>query len=276
MRALILATTTLTLMACAPIGSVPDRAPRLTAQQRSAIAQAVAAPTRTAANRERDVWRHPVETLSFFGVRPIDHVVELVPGGGWYSEILIPLTANGGRYTAAGAWGAGLNGARRAAEALGNPAHVGYAEFPRAGSSANPAVAPGSADVVLTFRNVHNFRMRGEAPAADAFAQAFAMLKPGGRLGVVEHRLPESRPTAEEETSGYVKRSTVVRLAEAAGFRLVAESEINANPRDTANHPRGVWTLPPVLRGAADDAERARWRAIGESDRMTLLFIKPE
>ena len=276
MRALIMATTALALGACAPLEGGAARSATLSTVERAAIASAVAAPTRSAANRERDMWRHPVETLAFFGVRPTDHVVELVPGGGWYSEILIPLTSRGGRYTAAGAWGAGLAGARRAGEALGNPGHVAYAEFPRAAGSANPGVAPSSADVVLTFRNVHNFLMRGEGATADAFAQAYTMLKPGGRFGVVDHRLPESRPTEQERTSGYVKRSTVVRLAQAAGFRLVAESEVNANPRDTADHPRGVWTLPPVLRGAADDGERNRWRAIGESDRMTLLFVKPE
>ncbi len=137
-------------------------------------------------------------------------------------------------------------------------------------------MADGSADVVLTFRNIHNLRFAGLDQTAAAFREMFAMLKPGGRLGIVEHHLPEDMPSAMEESSGYMKRSSVVAFAQAAGFRLVAESEINANPRDTHDHPRGVWTLPPVSRGAAQDPDAARYLAIGESDRMTLLFVKPE
>jgi predicted methyltransferase len=126
---------------------------------------------------------------------------------------------------------------------------------------------------VLTFRNVHNWMM-GETPFADeAFRQMFAMLKPGGTLGVVEHRLPEAADAARERSSGYVKTSTVRRLAEGAGFKLVAESQVNANPRDTADHANGVWALPPTYRGK--DVDRARFEAIGESDRMTLKFMKP-
>ncbi len=127
--------------------------------------------------------------------------------------------------------------------------------------------------MVLTFRNVHNWMM-GTTPFADeAFRQMFAMLKPGGTLGVVEHRLPESADAARERTSGYVKTSTVRRLAEQAGFRLVAASEINANPRDTADWAEGVWTLPPTL--ALKDKDREKYLVIGESDRMTLKFVKP-
>jgi predicted methyltransferase len=135
----------------------------------------------------------------------------------------------------------------------------------------------GTADVVLTFRNVHNWQMGarhdGRPYAEEAFRQMFAMLRPGGTLGVVEHRLPESADPARERSSGYVKVSTVRRLAEQAGFRLVAASEINANPRDTTDHPRGVWTLPPTYR--LGDQDRAFYAAIGESDRMTLRFVKP-
>ena len=135
----------------------------------------------------------------------------------------------------------------------------------------------GSADIVLTFRNVHNWMMgaqRGDQPyAEEAFRQMYAMLRPGGTLGVVDHRLPESADPARERTSGYVKVSTVRRLAEAAGFRFVADSEINANPRDTTDWPSGVWTLPPTLRRGQENRER--YLAVGESDRMTLRFVKP-
>ncbi|HEY0112049.1 MAG TPA: methyltransferase [Allosphingosinicella sp.] len=240
----------------------------------TAIAAAVDAPTRTEANRARDQYRHPRETLGFFGVDAGDTVVEIWPGGGWYSEILAPLLMERGTYYAA-ANGNGLNGVKalmqRDAATYGK---VRLASFPMGRPNANePAVPAGSADVVLTFRNVHNWMM-GETPFADeAFRQMFAMLKPGGTLGVVEHRLPESADSAKERTSGYVKVSTVRRLAEAAGFRLVGESEINANPLDTKDHPNGVWSLPPTYRGK--DVDRERFAAIGESDRMTLKFIRP-
>ena len=240
-----------------------------------AIAAAVAAPTRTEANRARDRWRNPVETLNFFRVQPNETIVELFPGGGWYTEILAPLAANGGgRYIAAGNMERGLNAVRT--RQTSNPELYGAAQlaaFPA--TEAGPNVPDGSVDVVLTFRNVHNLRFAGLDQTAAAFRQMFAMLKPGGRLGIVEHRLPETMDSALEETSGYMKRSSVVAFAEAAGFRLVAESEINANPADTHDHPRGVWTLPPVSRGAAEDPNAARYLAIGESDRMTLLFVKP-
>ncbi len=242
-----------------------------------AISSAVAATTRTEANRARDMWRHPVETLTFFQVRPGETVVELFPGGGWYTEILAPLVLDhGGTLYAASSWERGLGGVRT--RQTGDAARYGavrLAEFPRAADSVNPGVPDGSADVVLTFRNVHNLRFAGLDQTAAAFRQMFAMLRPGGRLGIVDHRLPEAMDSALEETSGYMKRSSVVAFAEAAGFRLAGESEVNANPRDTHAHPRGVWTLPPVSRGAAEDPDRDRYLAIGESDRMTLLFVKP-
>jgi predicted methyltransferase len=238
-----------------------------------AIAAAVAAPTRTAANVERDQYRHPAETLAFFGVKPGDTVVELWPGGGWYTEILAPLTkAGGGTLYAAAPWERGLNRIKekQAVDAATYGA-VKLAEFPATGAGAK--VPDGSADVVLTFRNVHNWRFGGTDKAADAFKQIFAMLKPGGTLGVVEHRLNESDDSAKEEKSGYMKKSSIVAFAEAAGFKLAGESEINANPKDTKDYPKGVWTLPPSL--TEGDTDRAKYVAIGESDRMTLKFVKP-
>ena len=242
----------------------------------AALKAAVAASTRTPANIQRDRYRHPYETLSFFGVRPGDTVVEIWPGGGWYTEILAPYILQGGGTYYAAANGNGLAGARaRMEQDSGLYGGVRLASFPAGMNNASePRVPDGTADVVLTFRNVHNWMM-GETPfAEEAFRQMYAMLKPGGTLGVVDHRLPETSDSARERSSGYLKVSTVRRLAEAAGFRLVAESEINANPNDTTDHPSGVWTLPPALR--LGDQDRARYLAIGESDRMTLRFVKPE
>jgi predicted methyltransferase len=274
--------TTALLLACVAASALPQRrggegAKGAAAARQGALAAAIAAPGRTPANVARDRYRHPLQTLSFFGVRPSDTVVEIWPGGGWYTEILVPyLRRGGGSYWAVDMEN-GLAGITRMMNA--DPMRYG-----RVQTAVFPAFAPadhrfpdGAADVVLTFRNVHNWQMgarhEGRPYTEEAFRQMFAMLRPGGTLGVVDHRLPESADAARERTSGYVKVSTVRRLAEGAGFRFVAASEINANPRDTADWPRGVWTLPPALR--LGDRDRARYLAIGESDRMTLRFVKP-
>ncbi|MFC0103265.1 class I SAM-dependent methyltransferase [Sphingopyxis terrae] len=238
-----------------------------------AIAAAVAAPTRTPANVARDAARHPTETLAFFGVKPGDTIIELWPGGGWYTEILAPLTqSGGGTLYAAAPWERGLNTIRKWQEAKPDAyGAVKLAEFPATG--AGPKVPDGSADVVLTFRNVHNWRFGGMDKTAEAFQQIYAMLKPGGVLGVVDHRLPEAMDSALEEKSGYMKRSSIVAFAEAAGFKLAGESEVNANPRDTHDYEKGVWSLPPTLTNK--DVDREKYVAIGESDRMTLKFVKP-
>ncbi|HET9398808.1 MAG TPA: methyltransferase, partial [Sphingomicrobium sp.] len=250
----------------------------LSAAETTALQAAVNAATRTEANRARDIYRHPYETLAFFGVEPDDTVVEIWPGGGWYTEILAPYLASGGGtlYVAAPGWGrSGITKLQQADPSLYGSLRV--ADFPV--FDGKPAEIPnGSADAVLTFRNVHNWRMgyRRDDKAdysPEAFRQIYAMLKPGGVLGIEDHRLPEGADSERERSSGYIKTSTVVRLAEAAGFRLAAASEINANPRDTADWPDGVWTLPPTY--ALKDKDRARYAAIGESDRMTLKFVKP-
>ncbi len=243
------------------------------ASQRSEIARAVAATTRTPANVARDPARHPTETLAFFGVKPTDTVVELIPGGGWYTEILAPYLSTRGTYYAAGGWARGLDGVKKLQAA--NPAVYGkvkLAAFPA--GAGEPAVPAGSADVVLTFRNIHNLRFAGVDRTDAAFAEMFRMLKPGGTLGIVEHRLPESRDSAAEEKSGYMKVSSVVAFAKKAGFRVAAMSEVNANKKDTADWPEGVWTLPPSYR--LKDVDRAKYAAIGESDRMTIRFVKPK
>ena len=267
------------LSACQPIPAGPESSAQSAAERRSALAAAIAAPTRTAANLPRDRYRHPLETLDFFEVDPSDTVVEIWPGGGWYTEILAPyLAAGGGRLLLATPDGQ-LGGVAKLGEA--NPTLYGpltAAIFPAFEPGA-ARVPDGSADVVLTFRNVHNWRMgyrRDDKQdySAEAFRQIYAMLKPGGILGVVDHRLPESASPERERSSGYIKVSTVTRLAEQAGFRLAAASEVNANPKDTADWPDGVWTLPPSLR--LKDQNRERYLAIGESDRMTLKFVKPK
>jgi predicted methyltransferase len=248
-----------------------------TAAHRSALDAAIAAGTRTPANVARDRYRNPGATLAFFGVRPSDTVVEIWPGGGWYTEILAPYLQQGGGTYYAVANGQGL--ARMNEWRTAKPELYGAiktAAFP-AWEATDTRVPDGSADVVLTFRNVHNFRMGYQRPdrqdyTLEAFRQAHRMLKPGGVLGVVDHRLPETADAERERNSGYIKQSTVVRLAQEAGFELAATSEINANPRDTADWPQGVWTLPPSLR--LGDQDRARYQAIGESDRMTLKFVK--
>ena len=244
----------------------------------AALAAAVADARRTPVNAARDRYRHPVETLSFFGIEPNDTVVEIWPGGGWYTEILAPyLAAGGGKlYAAAPDWGrSGIDKLK-----ANNPALYGsitVADFPTFDGKA-AEVPNGTADVVLTFRNVHNWRMgyrREGKPdySVEAFRQIYAMLKPGGVLGIEDHRLPENADAERERSSGYIKVSTVRGLAEAAGFRFAGASEINANRRDTADWPNGVWTLPPSLR--LGDQDREKYLAIGESDRTTLKFVKP-
>lgn len=235
---------------------------------------AVAAPTRTPANVARDRYRNPAATLAFFGVKPRQTIVELWPGGGWYTEILAPyVKTNGGILYAAGPWPNGVKGVQ-ALQAKDTALYGGVklAAFP--GGPGEPVVPAGTADMVLTFRNIHNWKMGTQDRSAEAFRQIFTMLRPGGTLGIVEHRLPESADAEREKTSGYVKVSTVRKLAADAGFEFVAASEINANPKDTADWPQGVWTLPPNYR--LKDVDRARYEAIGESDRMTLKFRKPE
>lgn len=259
-------------LATTAIVGVADGAPR----PRTWTEVAVAASSRTPANALRDRYRHPVETLRFFGVTSKKTVVEIWPGGGWYTEILAPLVRNRGAYYAVGPWPDGVKAvqAMQAKDAaLYGQARL--AAFPWA--AGQPKVPDGSADVVMTFRNVHNWRMGyqrgGQDYSQEAFNQMFAMLRHGGTLGVVDHRLPESASDEREKTSGYVKVSTVKRLAEAAGFRFAGSSEVNANPKDTADWPNGVWTLPPTYR--LKDVDHAKYEAIGESDRMTLRFRKP-
>lgn len=239
---------------------------------------AIAGSWRTDANKARDQYRHPKETLTFFGLKPTMTVVEISPGGGWYTDILAPVLRDRGLYIGAHNNPQGSPGAKKARAAFidrktANPDQFGKMVVTSFGKGIeNNVSAPGSADMVLTFRNVHNWDAAGFAP--QAFQAFYAALKPGGVLGVVEHRMPETRELTEQaRKSGYMKQSEIIRLAEAAGFKLAASSEINANPKDTADWPAGVWTLPPNL--SQGDTDRQKYLAIGESDRMTLKFVKP-
>lgn len=252
---------------------IAQPAPQHQAQPSAEITAAVRSAQRSDVNRQRDDYRHPATTLAFFGVKPTDTVVEFSPGGGWYTEILAPLVKGQGRYVAL----VNARGVPAAEKMLAakqewfGPTTVATLD----GAAGTSTVPAGSADVVLTFRNVHNLLMNDDpAVAGRAFAAFYTMLKPGGTLGVVDHRLPEEMDSALEKKSGYIKQSTVVRLAEAAGFKLAGESAVNANPKDTHDHPDGVWTLPPTF--ALKDVDRTKYAAIGESDRFTLKFVKPK
>jgi len=237
----------------------------------------IADEARPEADAARDVYRHPYETLTFFGIEPDMSVVELAPGGGWYTEIFGPYLAEQGH----------LIGAHVDIESENTPdfyqdIYAGYMDrisdterfgdvevIPFEPPRLTKLGEPGSADMVVTFRSTHGWQRRDAF--GDVLDAAREVLKPGGVLGVVQHRLPEDAD--DSEYTGYVKQSWVVAMAESHGFRLVESSEINANPDDTADHPEGVWSLPPSLRNVSDE-DRERYEAIGESDRMTLKFVK--
>ncbi|MCK9538962.1 MAG: methyltransferase domain-containing protein [Dokdonella sp.] len=237
--------------------------------------EALAGAWRSDANKARDVYRHPRQTLEFFGVQPSDTVIEIAPGAGWYTEILAPMLKDSGHFIAANATDASSDYARKTNEAYRallkkDAAEFGDVEFVEYDPKA-PVLGPAdSADVVLTFRNVHNWG--DNAPAM--FKAFFDVLKPGGTLGVVDHRAKPGTTLEQARGTGYLPTDYVVGLATDAGFTLVAESEVNANPKDTKDYEKGVWTLPPTL--SQGDTDKDKYLAIGESDRMTLKFQKPQ
>lgn len=233
---------------------------------------------RTEAYAARDQYRHPAETLEFLGIEPDMTVVEIAPGGGWYTEILAPYLKEEGTFYAAhfpadsesSYYQRSLKAFKeKLAADEDSYGKVILTEFdPASGSEIAPA---GSADAVVTFRNVHNWMNQGNE--GNAFKSFYAALKPGGILGVVEHRAKPGTSREDMIKSGYVTQEKVIEFAKQAGFELEDSSEINANPKDTAKHPKGVWTLPPSLR--LGDEDRQKYLEIGESDRMTLRFRKP-
>ncbi len=232
---------------------------------------------RSEENRARDRYRHPKQTLLFFGIRPEMSVLEVWPEPGWYTEVLAPLLADKGHYYAGVIAPDAksqyithrLDAFRQKLAARPETyGKVTVVTFPLDGSDVVP---PGTLDMVVTFRNIHNWMARDEAAAA--FATMYRALKPGGVLGVVEHRGNPALPQDPHAKSGYVNEDYAIKLIEAQGFRLEASSQVNANPKDTKDYQQGVWTLPPTYR--LGDKDRDKYAAIGESDRFTLKFVKP-
>ncbi|GAB3243089.1 class I SAM-dependent methyltransferase [Chitinimonas naiadis] len=234
---------------------------------------------RSEKNSARDIYRHPAETLAFFGVQPNSQLIEITPGGGWYTEILAPWLKQQGSYTAAivnpdkvegrdrDYYGKGRSSFQ--AKLAGDAERYGKVQV-REFDLAQPSFGPSaSADTVLSFRNVHNWVDAGNEKAY--FKAFFEVLKPGGVLGIVDHRAVAGKPL--EKSTGYLPEAYVIQLASEAGFLLTGSSEVNANAKDTKDHPKGVWTLPPTL--ALGEQDKAKYLAIGESDRFTLRFIKP-
>ena len=240
----------------------------------SKLTKAVAGEHRSAKNKSRDQYRNPLATLAFLGFKPTMTVVEITPGGGWYTEILAPALKGSGKLIGAQYPDTNEDNyfskyRKKLVKFLASDAiysEVELSDFvPKKESELAPA---GTADMVLTFRNLHNW---GKDGVQQVFIDANRALKPDGILGVVEHRLPKN---AEENAMnrGYVSVDETIEQAKKAGFELMASSEINANPKDTASYEKGVWTLPPSL--ALQEKDKAKYLAIGESDRMTLKFVK--
>lgn len=286
-RALLLGGGAVALAGCGRKSQdAPPPATKVAEEARAVgLADLVAGDWRTPADKARDPWRHPAESLTFWGVGPGLTVVEFWPGAGWYTDILAPyLKETGGVLYAANlqtdqpSTAAIVAEYRRRLEA--KPKLYGKVEITAFGPTSGPVAPPGSADVVLFLRNVHNWMAAGVADKA--FRDAFQALKPGGVLGVEEHRAPAGGVQDALAADGYVQEDYVKRLAQEAGFVFDKASEINANPKDDHDHPFGVWTLPPTrLSAARGDApnpefDHAPYDAVGESDRMTLRFLKPK
>ena len=259
-------------------------APATDAAFSTRLDEILAGDHRSAENKARDAWRHPKETLAFFGLAPGMTVVEMNPGAGWYTEILAPaLNGNGTLITAvvdpakassdrAREYNEKANADLRAmlGAKMDQFGPVQVAEYDPNG----PVLGlPNSVDMVVTFRNIHGWVRAGTAEGM--FRGFFDVLKPGGVLGIEQHRAPAGGDPAEWAPKGYVPQEAVIAMATAAGFVLEAESEVNANPADTKDHPQGVWSLPPNLSGHETEEDKAKFAAIGESDRMTLRFRKP-
>ncbi len=239
-----------------------------------ALQGAVDNPARAATNRARDPYRHPLEALSFFGVKPDSVVVEINPGGaGYWMEILAPWLTEQGRYIAANPEAVSDEAKRGAAAFAAKIAgDTAFSKVETVTFGGERALVPaGTADFVLTFRNLHNWMKAGDAePTLRSF---YAALKSGGVLGIEDHRAPETTAQDPVAKSGYVRQDYAIKLIESVGFKFVASSQISANPKDTKDYSVGVWALPPTYR--LKDVDRAKYQAIGESDRFTLKFVKP-
>ncbi|MDF1588009.1 MAG: methyltransferase [Gammaproteobacteria bacterium] len=246
--------------------------------QSSALLASINGAQRSEQNKMRDVARHPQQTLEFFDIKPDSTVIEVWPGNGWYTEILAPyLRQGGGHFIAAGfplndgpKWRQDMQ--RDYQHHLATlPTYYDQVSFVELGPPSYWTLGhDDSVDAVVTFRNVHNWLKGGYEQ--DMFSGFYRVLKPGGVLGVVEHRAAEGTDLDTMKQSGYITEQLVIELAEQAGFVLEQKSEINANPNDTKDYSKGVWTLPPTLR--LGDENKTHYLAIGESDRMTLKFRK--
>lgn len=278
---LIAASAIVMTAGCSTSAPVLTRATQVSSVDTTALLAAIDGPQRGDKAKARDVYRHPLETLNFFDVGPTQTVLEIAPGGGWYTDILAPYLHDRGHLYEAQyvSTSAELANADRATDAAfvrklaAMPALYGNVVVGtlRAGEFAGFG-ANGEADRVLTFRNIHNWMKDGQF---DANLRAFyRALKPGGVLGVEEHRARPGTSLQQMIDTGYVTEAYVIEHAQAAGFVLAGRAEINANPNDTKDYPHGVWSLPPTYAGGA--ADKARYAAIGESDRMTLKFVKPQ
>jgi predicted methyltransferase len=269
------------LAALPACSALPPSAPA-PAVDDEALRAALAGAHRSAANRARDAARHPYETLRFFGLRPSWAVVELTPGGGWYTEILAPYLRPQGLFCTAHFDKAEGSEGRRRARANYDTRLAKQPELydrlfsgtlpsgGRFGDIATVLEKNGGADLIVTFRNVHNWLEDGSLD--DTLKACHALLRRGGVLGVVDHRAAPGTALAVQMKTGYVAEALMAARAVAAGFKLDARSEINANPRDTKDHANGVWSLPPTFQGK--DVDRERYAAIGESDRFTHRYTK--
>ena len=269
----------LCLLACSALAFSAIAAPQVTSDTSgtdAALSKALAGSWRDPANVARDKYRHPRETLEFFGLKPGMTVVQLWPGAGWYTEVLAPVLRDHGQLIDAAVPPKGDSESdgtvKYLAKLKANPDVYGKVKVMDFSPPAKLDLgAPESADMVLTFRNLHNWQGRGQLDAV--FQSAFKVLKHGGVFGVEEHRAPAGKTVDQTYQTGYMPVDYVIQEAEKAGFKLAGQSEINANPKDTKDYPRGVWTLPPTY--TLGDKDRAKYAAIGESDRMTLKFVKP-
>ncbi len=283
MKKLVLAIACAGLLnACSSDGDTKAIANQDVEQFNAAITPVLQGAWRSPENKARDQYRHPQQTLQFFDIRRSETLIEITPGAGWYTEILAPLLKDNGRYIAvlndasklpnerSQAFYGKMNTALKT-KVADNAAVFGTPVFVEIDPAAPVMGEAGSADTVLTFRNVHNWVIAGQEAAM--FEAFFEVLKPGGTLGVVEHRAQADAEFEKIKKSGYLPEEYVINLALKAGFVLDARSEINANPNDTKDHPGGVWNLPPTL--SQKEKDREKFLAIGESDRMTLRFKKP-
>ncbi|QBB72305.1 methyltransferase [Pseudolysobacter antarcticus] len=255
----------------------PKTADQLAAEKYDSV---LAGDWRDAKNKARDGYRHPKEMLQFFGLKPDMTVIEITPAGGWFTEVLAPFLRDGGKYIGA-VYDEKAEGASKSTESSNLKLEeklkarqdaYGPATLTRFTTKVPTFGADNSADMVLTFRNVHNWSEGGTAP--QMFQAFFKVLKPGGILGVEDHRAAAGAAADASMKLGYLPEDYVIKLATDAGFKLVGKSEINANPKDTKDYAKGVWTLPPVL--TLGEVDKDKYLAIGESDRMTLKFVKPQ